>query len=180
MSFYSLEELKNLGLKSYGSNVLISRFCRIYNPQNICIGNNVRIDDFCILSSGTEAFIIENNIHISAGVYLYGTGGIIIKSYSNISSGTKLFSVSDTFDGTCMIGPCIDNTLRKIVKAPIILENHVIIGANCVVLPGVVLKEGVAIGANSLVNSSCEPWKIYGGSPIRLLKERSKKLLELI
>ena len=180
MSFYSSEELKNIGFKSFGSNNLISKFCRIYNPSNIVLGDNIRIDDFCILSASSEPFILENNIHISAGVYLYGTGGIVIKSYSNISSGTKLFSVTDTFDGTCLIGPMVEETLRKVIKSPIILETHVVIGANCVVLPGVHLEEGVAIGANSLVNKSCKSWNIYGGSPIKLLKERSKGLLNLL
>jgi len=180
MSFYSEEEIKNIGFKSVGNNVLISRFCRIYNPQYITIGNNVRIDDFCIISASEEQVILEDFIHISAGVYLYGTGGIIIKSYSNISSGTKLFSVSDTFDGTCLIGPCVDLQLRKVIKNPIIIEKYVVIGANCVVLPGIHLEEGVAIGANSLINKSCESWKIYVGSPIRFLKERSKNLLNLI
>jgi galactoside O-acetyltransferase len=173
MSFYNEEELKTIGFKSFGSNILISRFCRIYNPSNIVLGNNIRIDDFSIISAGSEPFILEDYIHISAGVYLYGTGGIIIKSYSNISSGTKLFSVSDTFDGTCLIGPMVDINLRKVIKSPIIIEKYVVIGANCVVLPGIHLEEGVAIGANSLVNSSCKSWNIYVGSPIKLLKERS-------
>ena len=34
MSFYSKEELKNIGFKSFGSNIFISRFSRIYNPKN--------------------------------------------------------------------------------------------------------------------------------------------------
>ena len=49
-SFYSKEELKEIGFKKYGENVLISRKTSIYNPEKIIIGNNVRIDDFCILS----------------------------------------------------------------------------------------------------------------------------------
>ena len=49
-SFYSPEELKEIGFKSVGENVLISRKVSIYSPQKISIGNNVRIDDFCILS----------------------------------------------------------------------------------------------------------------------------------
>lgn len=49
-NFYNEVELKNLGLKSYGENVLISKKCSIYGAENIEIGNNVRIDDFCILS----------------------------------------------------------------------------------------------------------------------------------
>ena len=97
MSFYSLIELSKIGLKQYGNNVKISRFTNIYNPSNIIIGNNVRIDDFCILSAGNKPFVLEDNIHISAGVYIYGAGGIHIKSHSNISSGTKLFSINDDY-----------------------------------------------------------------------------------
>ena len=62
-SFYSREELAALGLKSYGKNVLISRYCRIYNPQNVVIGDNVRIDDFTIISAW-KYLIIGNYFHI--------------------------------------------------------------------------------------------------------------------
>ncbi len=49
-SFYSRDELKKIGLKKYGENVFLSKKASIYNPEKIEIGNNVRIDDFCILS----------------------------------------------------------------------------------------------------------------------------------
>lgn len=45
-SFYSEEELLSIGFKSYGINVLISRYARFYRPENIVIGDHVRIDDF--------------------------------------------------------------------------------------------------------------------------------------
>ena len=62
-SFYSEEELKSLGLKHYGKNVLISRKCSIYSAESISIGNHVRIDDFCILSG---EITIGDYCHISA------------------------------------------------------------------------------------------------------------------
>ena len=49
-SFYTDSELKEIGFKSVGSNILLSRKASIYSPEKISIGNNVRIDDFCILS----------------------------------------------------------------------------------------------------------------------------------
>ena len=49
-SFYTENELKQIGFKRIGENVLISRKASIYQPELIEIGNNVRIDDFCILS----------------------------------------------------------------------------------------------------------------------------------
>ena len=52
MAFYNEIELSQLGLKSYGKNVLISKMSSIYNSPNISIGSNVRIDYFCVLSAG--------------------------------------------------------------------------------------------------------------------------------
>jgi len=46
-SFYSQSELKSLGLKAYGRNVLISKKASFYNPSQISLGHHVRIDDFC-------------------------------------------------------------------------------------------------------------------------------------
>ena len=52
MGFYSKEQLEKIGFKSLGENVLISDKTSIYSPENISIGNDVRIDDFSILSAG--------------------------------------------------------------------------------------------------------------------------------
>ena len=60
-SFYSDEELKKIRFKSLGENVLISKKASIYSPEKIIIGNNVRIDDFCILSGNIQ---IGNHVHI--------------------------------------------------------------------------------------------------------------------
>jgi galactoside O-acetyltransferase len=178
MSFYTISELEQLGLKKYGNNVLISRYARIYNPGNISIGNNVRIDDFCILSSGTEPFILEDYIHISAGVYIYGQNGFHMKSFSNVSSGTKIFTQSDTFDGDFLIGPMVPLEHRNVYGSSLIIEKHVIIGTSSVILPEAVIEEGVAIGANSLVKTHCKAWSIYAGSPIKYIKMRSKEIVE--
>lgn len=63
-NFYTEQELSELGLKSFGKNVLISRKCSIYGADNVTIGSHVRIDDFCVLSGHIT---IGNYIHISAG-----------------------------------------------------------------------------------------------------------------
>ena len=86
MSFYTLDEIKTLGLKSFGQNVLISRFARLYNTSSMVFGNNVRIDDFCLLSASKDTpFIIDDYVHISAQVCIYGAAGLHIRSFSNIS-----------------------------------------------------------------------------------------------
>ena len=180
MSFYTVQELESLGLKHFGKNVQISRYSRIYNANNIVIGNNVRVDDFCLLSASTDKpFIIEDYIHISAGACIYGAAGIHIKSFSNISVGVKVFTMSDSFCGNYLVGPTVPKEYRNVIESPLLIEKHTVIGANSVVLPGITIGEGVAIGANSLVNKDCEEWTIYVGTPLRKLKNRERKVLEL-
>ena len=83
-SYYTKEELNEIGFASVGENVLISRKTSIYSPHKIFIGNNVRIDDFCILSG---KITLGNYIHIAAYVALFaGNAGIDIYDFSGISS----------------------------------------------------------------------------------------------
>jgi galactoside O-acetyltransferase len=175
-SFYTENELNNLGLNSCGNNVRISRFARFYDIEHISIGNNVRIDDFCILSG---KIIIGNNIHISAYVALYGKGGIVIKDFAGISPGSIIFSASDDFSGNFMVGPMISDSLINVTKKEVIIGRFVQIGTLNVVLPGVILEEGVATGAVSLINKCIPKWTIVAGTPCRKIKERNCRLKEL-
>lgn len=54
------------------------------------------------------------------------------------------------------------------------IGNDVWIGANAVILPNVIIPEGVIIGACSLItaNQILEPSTIYGGIPGKSLKKR--------
>ncbi len=175
-SYYSQEELKPLGFKSVGNNVLISKKASIYCAEDISIGSNVRIDDFCILSGTIN---IGNYIHIAAYTALYGgDAGITIDDYANISSRVCVYAVSDDYSGEAMTNPMIPDEFRKVTQVPVMIGRHVIIGSGCTILPGVELKEGTAIGAMSLANKSTESWGIYAGIPMRRIKERSKGLLE--
>ena len=45
-SFYDEDELKTLGLKFIGKNVLISRKASIYGAENIVIGDNGVASDY--------------------------------------------------------------------------------------------------------------------------------------
>ncbi len=176
-SFYSELELQELKFKKIGKNVLISKKVSIYGSGNMEIGDNVRIDDFCILSG---KIILNNNIHISAYVGLYGgTEGIYIDDYSSVSARTLIYAVTDDYSGNYMANPTIPNEYRNVTEEKVIVKKHSLIGAGSLILPGVVIEEGGAFGAMSLINSSTEEWSIYVGAPVRKIKARSKNILEL-
>ena len=176
-SFYTEKELLQIGFKSIGKGVLISHKASIYNAENICIGNNVRIDDFCILSGH---IIIGNNVHIAASVFLFGGDtGIVINDFVGISSRCVVYAESDDYAGTAMTNPTLPDKYRNIYKGTVIFEKHTIIGSGCTVLPGVVIKEGTSVGSMSLINKSLDSWGMYVGIPCRRIKERNKQLLIL-
>ncbi|MBQ9513436.1 MAG: acyltransferase [Clostridia bacterium] len=176
-SFYSEEELKQLGFASVGKNVSISRKASFYSPSEISLGNDVRIDDFCILSGKVS---LGNNIHIAAYSAIYGgKEGVFISNYANVSSRVCIYAVSDDFSGETMTNPTIPDKYKKLINGKVIIKQHVIIGSGCTVLPDTVLEEGSAFGCMSLIKTSSSPWTIYAGIPCRKIKDRKKDLLLL-
>ena len=175
-SYYTEDELRNLGLKSYGHDVRLSRKASLYGVENISIGNNVRIDDFCILSGNVS---IGNYVHINpySGVFA-GEAGVTFEDYSNLSSRIAIYAVSDDYSGEYMTSPLISAEYTNITQAPVRIGKYVIIGTGSVILPGVTISEGCAIGAMSLIKKSTEPWGIYVGVPCRRIKDRSRNMLK--
>lgn len=175
--FYTQDELNALGFASVGKNVLLSKLARVYGASNITLGDNVRIDDFVILSGKIE---IGSYVHIGASSNVTGSDiGVKIKDFCGISNHVKILAISDDYSGETLSNPCIPQEYKKIQKHHIILEKHCLIGSGSTILPTAYLAEGVAIGAMSLVIRKTNPWGIYFGIPAKRIKERSKNLLKL-
>ena len=68
MSYYSEEQLKTMGFKALGKNVKISDKASIYYPEKIEVGDNSRIDDFCVISG---KIIVGRNVPYRP--FLHGT-----------------------------------------------------------------------------------------------------------
>lgn len=176
-SFYSEKELAELGLKSYGSNVLISKKCSIYSPEKISVGDNVRIDDFCILSGN---IMLGNNVHISAYCALYGAEEIEFKDYSGCSARTTIYSAMDDFSGDYLIGPMNPKGATNVTGGKVTIGRFVQLGAHCVVFPNLAINEGSVVGALSMVKKDIPEWSIYAGIPAKKLRNRSKGLLKMV
>ena len=178
-NLYTIDELLQLGIKIYGKNILISKYVNIYNPQNLILHDNIRIDDFTIISC-KGIIEIFNYVHISAHCFISSATKIEIGNYSAVSVGTKIFGGCDDFSGQFLSNPTIPNKYTNVKIGDIIIHNNVIIGSNSVIMPDIIINEGVAIGANSFINKNCESWKIYAGTPIKFIKDRKKDCLKLL
>jgi len=179
MAWLSVDELAALGFAAIGKGILISDKASVYNCANISLGNNVRIDDFCVLSAGKGGIYLGDYIHIAVYTSLIGAGKITLFDFCNLSSRVSVYSSNDDYTGTKMSNPTVPAQFTGVTCADVTLEKHVIIGTGSVILPGVTLQEGVAVGALSLVNKDCTAFGIYAGIPARRIGDRKKDLLRI-
>ena len=177
--FLSKEDVLKIGFKSVGDNVLISDKCVIYGAERIEIGNNVRIDDFCFLSAGLGGIQIGNYIHISIYSSLVGAGKITMKDFSGLSSRTTVLSSSDDYSGLSLTNPTVPVEYSNVYSADVTLGKHVIIGCGTVILPGVTIGDGTAIGSLSLVKKNVEENIIASGVPVKKIGDRKLNIYEL-
>jgi len=179
-SFLEPSEVAELGLGQVGSHVLISRYAVLHNPGNIFVGHHVRIDDFCLITAGDDQPVtIGDWVHLAAFSALFGRGGISVDDFAGLSSRVSVYSTNDDYSGEHMTNPTIPDEYTGVVTAPVRIGRHVVVGASSVILPGVTIPEGCAVGALSLVRETLEPWGIYAGAPVRRINERSRRLLDL-
>ncbi len=174
-SFYTEEELREIGFKKVGKNVLISKKASIYGASEISIGNNTRIDDFVILSGNIT---IGNNVHIAVQASLFaGESGIILEDFVGISSRTVVYAESDDYSGEAMTNPTVPDEYRNIICGKVVLKRHALVGTGSTILPGVTIEEGTSVGSMSLVNKSLDEWGMYVGVPCKKIRDRSKRIL---
>lgn len=180
----TLSQLREIGVNfsGRGHNIQVSERAIFHNPQNITLGDNVRIDDNVLLSA-TGSITLDNYIHIARGCQLYSGTQIHLHDFCAISSDTKLYGITDNYDGSVFTNPTCPIEHRNIIKGDIILNKHVIIGTSTIILPNVVLHKGVAIGAMSLINRkngiNIQQWSIWAGNPLKFISTRKRECDDL-
>lgn len=177
MAYLNQEQLEQMGFRRLGKNVKISDKASIYNPETIEIGDNSRIDDFCIISGKIK---ISAYCHITPMCLLAGgEKGISLEDFCTLAYGVKIFSQSDDYSGETMVNSLIPKQYKNEKTQKVLLKRQVIVGAGSMIMPGVTVAEGCSIGAMSLINKNTKPWGVYLGIPAIRVKERKKDLLIL-
>lgn len=175
--YLSQNEILKLGLRSFGKNVEISSKSSFYLPGNISIGDNVRIDDFVVLSGNIQ---IGSHVHLSAhSTIVSPRSEVIIRDFASASFYSCITSANDDYSGNFLMNPTVPSRYTNVNDSPVVVENYVAIGAHSLILPGVTLGEGSVVGAHSLVKSSIPEWQIVGGVPAMKIGNRSKEMLNL-
>ena len=178
-SYFSYNKLVDVGFKKIGQNIKIKKSVQFHFCENIELGSNLRIDDFTILTGG-GGLSIGDYVHISSHSNILGKEGIEIDDYVTIAPSVNIFSSTDDYHGIKLHHPELDSSKVGGYGGKVKINKHVIIGSHSTIMPNLVIQEGVAIGAHSLIKCDLIKWKIYAGIPAKIIKDRKKDMLGLL
>lgn len=111
--------------------------------------------------------VIGNDVDFALDVLVTTGGGVTIGDRTLIGYRTQILSSNH----------CIPEGMGKIFEAgheekPVVIENDVWIGANCLILPGIKIGEGAVVAGGSVVTKDVLPFAIVAGNPARIIKMR--------
>ncbi len=151
----------------------------------ICRGAEIHIGENVIINSSNRSYHV--NMHSPVKLYADRKGAIIkigertqingtcVHAYASVSIGKNCMIAAN-----CQIMDCsghelsfdhVENRINTTSRGcPVIIEDNVWIGANCIVLPGVRIGHGSVIGAGSVVTKDVPPMVVAAGNPAHTVK----------
>lgn len=163
-------------LKFLGKNATIYSLAKIIYPENLSLGDESIIADFCFIYAIGKGIEIGNFCHITEHGIIQAGGHVKIGDFSALGPRTTILAATDNYEGEGFVGlKLFNNKYRKIAYEDVILEKHSHIGMGSIIMPGVTIGEGCSIGAGSLVTKDMPPWTICYGSPCKPIRPKSKE-----
>lgn len=139
-----------------GTNCILELPCKVNNPKNVFIENDVAIRGFF--------------------TFISHTGRLFIKSHCDISQCLTVVTGNHTTT------PPIDkwqvecnHTAEGDDEKDTIIEEDVWIGIKVTLLPGVTIGRGTIIGAGSVVTKDIPPYSIAAGNPCHVIRHKFTK-----
>ena len=163
-------------LKKMGTDVIIDQGVEIWGPKNVTIGSGCHLDMNARIAAGESgqgqhgSVEIGSHVHIGPMTQLAGRGGIKIGSYTAITAGTKIFSATNTGDNPdaptdlLPMSHAAPLERQRIIEAPVIVEDHVFVGLNVCILPGVKIGRGAIINSGAVVTRDIPAFAIIKGA----------------
>jgi maltose O-acetyltransferase len=135
-----------LNLRKTGKGFRTRSGVLILAPENIEVGDSVRINNDCWINGG---------------------GGIVIGNDVIIGPKVMIHSANHKFDR-------LDILIRSQghVSKPVIIKDNAWIGAGVIVLPGVVINSGAVVAAGAVVTKEVPENAVVAGVPAKVVKYR--------
>lgn len=147
--YHTPEELRNLMSKLIGKKV--DDTFRIFPPFTADFGKNITIG---------------KNVFFNSGCRFQDQGGIVIGDGTLIGHNVVIATINHDLD---------PRKERKNHYAPVVIGNHVWIGSNATILPGVTVGEWAVVAAGAVVTKDVEPYTVVGGVPAKFIKRIARE-----
>lgn len=143
----------------YGPRLwFLRRFC------NVRIGRDTSIAPRCFVTG--DLIRIGDNTVINRETYLDGRCPLYIGNNVNISHQTLIQTL--THDAQSPFFHC--------TVQPVVILDHVWIGARATIMPNVTIGEGAVVAAGAVVTKDVAPYTIVAGIPARAIGTRTRDL----
>ncbi len=124
--------------------------------------------------------IIGDDTYVQRDVQITASNKVIIGNHVDIAARTLItdtvhgdFSPSSfTFENGSDIPDVFLKNARArdyVSKGPIVIEDNVHIGMNCIIMPGVTIGKNSVISAGTTVNKTVPPYSLVSGNPCKVI-----------
>ncbi len=192
---YALRKILFRGLfRTAGAGLILGQGLALRHPGQISLGRRVSVDDNVLLDAsgaGDEGISLGDDVIISRNCVVQGKSGPVrIGTRSDLGCNTVLSSISGIDIGSsvliaanCYLGggqydtrsmdrPMMDQGL--VAKGPLIIGDDVWLGAGVIVLDGVRIGAGSVVGAGAVVAGDLPERAVAVGVPARVIRLRGE------
>jgi acetyltransferase-like isoleucine patch superfamily enzyme len=157
--------------KAIGKDSIIYENCTILKPEEITLGDYVRVDSLCKLEGG-GGLTIGAYVHVASFCHINAGGGVtVIGDHAGLATGAKILSGQPdlSFLAICPTEP--SDQVHPIRKTTTIGE-YAFICANAVILPGITMGRGAVAAAGSVITHDIPDFEVWAGIPAKPLGKR--------
>ena len=126
-------------------------------------GGTLDVDTTCAMAYSIGS---SGTMNMSGGTVTIGEG-------CGVASGVKIVAGTNHKSGLAMCSAA-PIAWQSLVRSYVVIEPLSCVGANAVVLLGVVMGEGAVLGAGAVATKNIPDWEIWAGVPAVKIGERDK------
>lgn len=140
--------------------------------------HQLRIGSSCVIEQGVvfkhneclepgPGIVLGDRVFVGNNCHFNITSRLFIGNDCLLAAGTYISDINHNFHS-------LDTpiALQGVTAEPIVIEDDVWIGTNCVILGGVTVGRGAVIAAGAVVTKTVPPLEIWGGVPARKIADR--------
>ncbi len=181
-------------LRQTGGGLVLGRNLTVRHPRNIVLGDNVVIDDYCLIDArgaGAAGLKLDDEVIVNRNCMIQAKAGPIrLGRRTSVGSNSMIVSTAGVELGEAVLlaGGCyisagayrIDDPTRPVMdqeaysKGPITIGDGSWIGTGATILDGVTVGKGSVIGAGAVVTRDVPDGAIVAGVPARVVRMRDR------